>query len=237
VTVICLLVVGSLCVAAAPAADAAPVGPRAISTTSGPSCSLDTSDIVIQDDNGTTNPGSISLIVQDATFGLKRQISPYHVNATRVFGTLIPGTTLPVESKFTQISEGLGSSGSLEVTNTSGQKTVCLGQFKKVVPGPLALATGFEFPSVRNNLAIQNSSADPLTSVNVVINGSCNLDFPLTPGQLLQMDMSNVPVPGGGTENCLNSSLNTVLVHGLGPSSDTGSGVAEAVVWGVGPFA
>jgi hypothetical protein len=201
---------------------------QASSTTT---CAL--GNVTIQDDGGTSQPGAIQLVAQDSTVGLKHQISPYHLNATRVFGTLTPGTKSPVVSTFTQADPQYGSSGSLQITNEAMVKTVCLGQFKSVIPGGRVFTTGFAFPSVRNNLVIQNSATNPLTSVDIQVNTLCQLSVPLTPGELYSLDMSNV-----AGVNCLfsdtsgSTTLNSATMTAQGP---TGA-IAEGVIWGVGPF-
>jgi hypothetical protein len=122
----------------------------------------------------------------------------------------------------------------LRVTNQAGVKTICLAQFKSLIPGGRIYTTGFGFPSDRNNLVIQNSMTNPLSSVQVQINGAgCTLDPTLTPGELYSVDMSNI----GGVDCLFNDTsgsitLNQVQITAQGPAG----AVAESVVWGVGPF-
>ena len=183
----------------------------------GPTCSL----------TGVTGgtPTGVQLTAQDTTSGLKRIISWIHINSTPVFGTFTPGSTSPVSTDFTQISPVEGSSGSLTITNEAGQKTVCLAQFKTLLPNANSFATGFTFPQSRNTLAIQNGlGAAALTSVGIVVNGSPPIRAALTPGELFTQDLTpllhNFPPK------------NTMTIRTVGPTGAS----AEAVVWGVGPF-
>ena len=196
-----------------------------------PTCTL--GQIGIQNDGDTSQPGTMQLIAQDTTSGLKKLTSPFHMNATKVLGAFTTGSKAPVVNTFTQVNESTGSSGSLRIVNVSGQKTICLGQFKGITARARAYATGYAFPSDRNNLVIQNSSTTPLTSVYIQINGSCQLNVSLTAGQLYSIDMTNI-----GGVNCLfpdtsnSTSLNDMTILGRGPQH----AVAEGVVWGIGPY-
>jgi hypothetical protein len=149
-------------------------------------------------------------------------------------------------STFTQTSEELPSSASLQVTNdTSGAPaTVCLAQFKNTTGGWRALSTGFAFPSDRNLLYIQNSSLNPLSFIEIVINGD-PWTYNVTPGELLSLNMADMPnlntggsfdplhpdTPGTGSDG-----LNQLTVSGIAPTSNGDGGDAEVVVFGVGPF-
>jgi hypothetical protein len=168
-------------------------------------------------------PGSMQLTAQDPTSGIKSIVSPYHINASRTFSGFTAGTTNPVTAEFTQTTPGYGSSGSLAITNTAGEKTVCLGQFKYVISGARAGSTGFTFPQDRNFLVIQNGSAG-LTSVEINVNGSTHFKVTLTPNETYGQDLSAY-LHGFPP-------LNTLVLTGEGPSGSS----AEAVVWGVGPF-
>ncbi len=197
-------------------------------------CSLGA--ITVQDDNGSLQPGSIQLTVQDSTVGLKHQISPYHANATRVFGTLIPGTTAPVTSTFTQQYLGAGSSGSLQTKDMNGNKNVCLGQFKGVIVTGAdyrADSIGFTIPYDRNWLVVQNSSSSGLTSFDYQAGSCADTSVTLMPGQLWMTNLAN---PGG--TSCLGEGtpgspeFNQVTVTPQGPAGAT----AEVVLFGNGPF-
>jgi hypothetical protein len=177
------------------------------------------------------SPGGLQLIAQDTTSGISNIISPFHINASRVFEeggkgvTISPPTTSALSTSFTQTNVTEGSSGSLTVTNGAGQKTTCLGQFKMVQPGGRATSTGFSFPQDRNWLYIQNGTgAAAVSSVEVDVNGAAHFTVPLTPGQLYIQDLS--------PQLFTFPPLNTLDITATGP---TGSSV-EAVVFGVGPF-
>jgi hypothetical protein len=222
---------------AVPAALSTQAGASAKVTDPGPSCWLDTSNIGIQT---STSPGSVSLIGQDSVLGLTKQHSTYHINATGGIVHQLGGTTAPVETTFTQSDTTYGASGSITVYNTAKQKAICLAQFKSLTNGGRVESTGFGFPSDRNNLVIDNSSSAPLTSVNVQINTGCQFDLTLTPGEVWQTNMADLDGTG---VNCLvddtegSSTLNSVTLTGWDSGSTVvGAGLAEALVWGEGPF-
>jgi len=180
------------------------------------------------------------LIGQDSVVGLKSQISPYHINSTSSIVHNLGGTTAPAETTFTQSNPIYYGSGSLQVTNEALQKTICLAQFKNVTNGGRVLTTGFAFPSDRNNLVLYNSPTAPLSWIYVQINSGCQFTVNLTPGELWQSDMTNLDGTG---VNCLfgdtsgASTLNSVTLTGwLNGDTTVGDGLAEAVVWGAGPF-
>jgi hypothetical protein len=212
--------------------------------TAGPDCSLNTTNIGIQDDMGMTMPGSVTLNVSDTT-GLNFQKSPYHLNSTWNHLHVLGGVTSS-SSTFTQTNEVLPSSASLQVTNdTSGAPaTVCLAQFKNTTGGWRALSTGFAFPSDRNLLYIQNSAFTPLSSIEIVINGD-PWTFSIPAGALLSFNMAAMPNPfGTGTFDPLHpdtpgtgsDGLNQLTVSGVAPTPNGDGGDAEVVVFGVGPF-
>ncbi len=195
-------------------------GTSSAGTVPAPTCQLNTSNITV---GTSTSPGGIQLIAQDATSGIKKLISPYHINATAPVLSFTPGDPNPVTADFTQISGTDGSSGSLKVINEAKQKTICLGQFKTLIPGGRADSNGFSFPQDRNMLVIQNGNPG-LSSVQITLNSvDIAPEVDLTPGQLLQMPLTGlVNFPP----------LNELSVT---PTGDRDAS-AEVVVWGVGPF-